>query len=455
MARPIQTRFGWGQSRKLYCKFKLSDSEENTMHLAKFWPRTNSVVALLSLALFLATAFLTATRSAQAQTYTDLYNFTGGSDGGYPTTGSLTADGQGNFYGVATAGGKGYGVVFELSPNGSGGYNETAIYDFCSVEVNFVCTDGALAYYTPTLIFDNAGNLYGTTYDGGANNWGTVFELSPSGSGWTETVLYNFTDTEGFPTTGVIRDPAGNFYTTVVCPCATQQNGYYSGGVFELSQSGGVWTAQALFTDNLNGGPDTTGAGLVMDADGNIFGSTEWGGLAGSGGLFELSPNGEGGFGVSVIHSFAGAPKDGIEADGTMTIDKAGNLYGTTLAGGKKNVGTVFELVRKKKTGTFTEKILYSFPTNKDGLATEGSPYAGVVLDADGNIYGGTLNNVEGGDGVIYELVDGHKAKVLADLNQATGWEPYASLILYGGNLYGVAGGGGSHGNGAVFEVTP
>jgi uncharacterized repeat protein (TIGR03803 family) len=452
MARPIQIR----RSRlaRSHSKIKLSDSEENTMLHAKFWPRTNSVVALLSVTLFLTTAFLTAAPSAQAQTYIDLYNFTGGSDGGYPATGSLTADGQGNFYGVATAGGKGYGVVFELSPNGSGGYDETVVYDFCSVEVDFICTDGALSYYTPTLIFDNDGNLYGTTFSGGANNWGTLFELSPSGSGWTETVLYSFTSTEGFPTTGVIRDPAGNLYTTVVCPCATEQNGYYGGGVFELGQSGGVWTAHALYMDNLDGGPQNIGGGLVMDADGNIFGFTNWGGDAGSGGIFELSPNGAGGFDVSVIHTFAGAPKDGIEPRGTMTLDNAGNLFGTTLAGGKKNVGAVFELVRKKKKGTFTEKLVYSFPTNKDGLATEGSPFAGVVLDADGNLYGGTLNNVEGGDGVIYELV-GHKVKVLADLSEATGWNPEDSLTLYDGNLYGLASGGGSHGYGAVFEVTP
>lgn len=196
-----------------------------------------------------------------------------------------------------------------------------------------------------------------------------------------------------------------------------------------------------------------------MDADGNIFGFTNWGGDAGNGGIFELVPNGEGGFGVSVIHTFAGAPKDGIEPHGTMTVDAAGNLYGTTLAGGKKNSGTVFELVRKKKR-KFTEKILYSFPTNKDGLATEGYPYAGVVLDAEGNIYGNTLNNYEGSDGVVYELVapagkGSYKNEVLADFNQATGWQPDDSLTLYGGNLYGMASGGGTHGYGVVFDVIP
>src|SRR5450755_455431 len=150
--------------------------------------------AFIFLILAVVSVLLIGVRPALAQTETALYNFTGMPDGANSWS-SLTADSKGNFYGTTNTGGLacaetqyGCGTVFELSPNGKGGWNETVLYRFCSA-IN--CTDGAIPY-TAGLIFDSAGNLYGTTWTGGANGYGTVFQLSLVGVSWTETVLYSF-----------------------------------------------------------------------------------------------------------------------------------------------------------------------------------------------------------------------------------------------------------------------
>src|SRR5208283_5042064 len=239
----------------------------------------------IALTLVLLSALLPmAARPAQAQTETALYNFTGGSDGSAPY-GPLTPDGKGNFYGTTSGGGAfGGGTVFELSPNGSGGWNESTLYSFCSVAPN--CADGANStVYGSYVTFDSLGNLYGTTWAGGAYGYGVVFKLSPVGTSWEETVLYNYDGGAGYGVVaGVIFDPEGNLYGTTY------------GAIFELSPSGGGWTEQTIFNEGYGGG----WAGLIMDVHGNIFG-------VGSGSVFELSPNGSGGWNSTVIHSFAGA----------------------------------------------------------------------------------------------------------------------------------------------------
>jgi len=332
-----------------------------------------SIRGALTLAVVSALVLIVmAGRPAQAQTETVLYNFTGGSDG-YDIASSLTPDGAGNFYGTAVAGGlgegySGYGTVFELSPNGNGSWTETTLYSFCSAPN---CTDGAYPDFSH-LIFDAAGNLYGTAYSGGANGYGVVFELSPVGTSWTETVLYSFAggaDGE-HPFSGLIMDGAGNLYGIA----------YYDpdGTVFELSPSGSGWTEQVIYSYNscCNQGF----GGLTMDAAGNIFGAE--GSTA-----FELSPSGNGGWTATVIHTFAGAPKDGDVAQYMPVLDQAGNLYGTTAEGGTKNCGTVYKLSPEKK-GKWKEKILYSFKGTYDESGKDGNVPAGIVLDSAGNIYG-------------------------------------------------------------------
>jgi uncharacterized repeat protein (TIGR03803 family) len=202
--------------------------------------------------LCLTTSF--AVRLAQAQTETVLYNFKGRSDGFTPQS-RLTSDGAGNLYGTTSFGGLGFGTVFELSPNGGGGWNESVLYSFTGG------TDGVNPYMSYVL-FDSAGNPYGTAYEAGSYGYGVIFELSHTGTSWTEAVLYSFAGgtNDANPLNGLIMDPAGNLYGRTY--------GGGSGAIFELSKSGAGWTKQVIYTD----APGY--AGLTMDTAGNIFGVT-------------------------------------------------------------------------------------------------------------------------------------------------------------------------------------
>jgi uncharacterized repeat protein (TIGR03803 family) len=377
-----------------------------------------------------------AARPAQAQTETVLYNFTGFSDGGTPNS-RLTSDGAGNFYGTTYSGGLGYGTVFQLSPNGSGGWNETVLHTFTGG------ADGALPTYS-YVIFDNLGNLYGTAFQGGGGcapfGCGVVFELSHGGTSWTENVLYSFADyPDGAnPVNGLIMDIAGHLYGT------TNSGGSGNGTVFELSPSDGGWTAQAIAAVG------SAYAGLTMDAAGNIFGAST------SSTVFELSPTGPGGWTSTVIHTFTGAPADGYQPQGSLVLDNAGNLYGSTLTGGATKKGTIYEL-SPGESGAWTEKILYSF---KGGKKDGSDPWAGIVFDAAGNIYGTTQTGGAYGDGTVFELVapvgtGSYKEKLLWSFNGTDGQVPFGSLVPdSAGNLYGTTYGGGSTGYGVVFEAT-
>jgi len=414
----------------------------------------------------LSALLLIAAHPAQAQTETVLYNFcsqAGCTDGSrVPNEGGLTSYG-GNFYGETEYGGLyGYGTVFELSPepgggcpsgsNSGNGWCETVLYSFNGG------ADGRYGY--SSLLFDKAGNLYGVTYDGGANGAGVVFELSLVGDSWTETVLYSFCSQPGcadgqYPLTSLIMDAAGNIYGVT-----NQAGSVGDGTVFELSQSGGSWTEQVIYLIPTSAGGGTN-AGLTMDSAGNIYGAT-WAAV------FELSPNGSGGWNPpTVLHTFAGAPKDGRGGMGTPVFDKAGNLYGATIWGGAHGpctegfgCGTVYKLTpvtKGKKKGTWTEKILYSF---KGGKKDADQP-AGVALDEAGNIYGGSTFGGKYGDGIVFELVAPagkgsiFKENVLLSFDGTDGATVYGPPIVEGGNLYGATGNGGSGGYGVVYELTP
>ncbi len=193
------------------------------------------------------------------------------------------------------------------------------------------------------LVADNNGNLYGTTTGGGANSYGCVFELSPADSGWVETVLYDF------------------------------------------SSSDGAYPASAL----------------TFDAQGNLYGTTQRGGAYDSGIAFELRPSSGGGWNEIVLHSFGGG-SDGTDPPSDLTFDSAGNLYGTTTgSGGNRRGGTVFKLA-PGATG-WTETILYSFPASIAGPDGD-SPVGGVVIDGAGNLYGNTAAGGASGNGAVYEL---------------------------------------------------
>jgi uncharacterized repeat protein (TIGR03803 family) len=378
----------------------------------------------------LAVLLLVAARAAQAQTETVLYNFTGGSDGGSPNS-HLTSDAAGNLYGTTFGGGAFLvGTVFELSPNGGGGWSETVLHSFGGGN-----SDGYLPNYS-YVIFDKAGNLYGTAYAGGRYGCGVVFELSPAGASWTETLLYNFKDKQDgcFPINGLIMDPAGNLYGRT-----ERLNGVTRGNaaVFELSFVGGEWTENVIYRHE-----DQNSAGLTMDAAGNLFGVES--DLA-----FELSPNKNGGWTKSTFGTFSSA------AEGTPVLDTAGNLYGTTTESAN-NEGTVYELSPGKK-GKWTETTLYSFDGGSGGAI---QPWAGIVFDAAGNIYGTTVAGGSSDDGTVFELVDpvgtgSYTEKILWSFNGTDGSGPVDSLILdTAGNLFGTTTGGGPSGYGVVFEVT-
>jgi uncharacterized repeat protein (TIGR03803 family) len=306
------------------------------------------------------------------------------------------------------------------------------------------------------VIFDASGNLYGTTPRGGIHNAGTVFQLTPgTAGGWVETVLYSFHNGPG-PVAGLIVDAAGNLYGT------TQHGGaYLLGAVFELTpRVGGGWTKKVLHSFNSSRGDGILpSAGVIFDTLGNLYGTTSDGGVYGTGTVFELTPTAGGGWTERVLHNFTNDGKDGQYPFASLIFDAAGNLYSTTNYGGSgacSNVGcgTVFELM-PKAGGGWTEKVLHSF-NSKDGQW----PSAGVIFDAVGNLYGTTPDGGAFGYGIVFKLTtttSGRwKEQVLQTFNGKNGQYPNGGLSIDGsGNLYGTTVYGGAHGYGTAFEITP
>jgi uncharacterized repeat protein (TIGR03803 family) len=247
-----------------------------------------------------------AARPAQAQTETVLYSFTNSPDGAIPTS-SLISDGAGNFYGTTWNGGaEGWGSVFEFSPNGIGGWNEAVLYSFTNNG------DGAGPF--GGLVFDTASNLYGTTGGGGGMyGGGTVFELSFASGAWVETTLYSFCPAPGCkdgsePWDNLIFDRSGNLYGT------TRGGGAYGnfGVVFELVSNNGTWTEKVLHSFGKSKDGWNSFNSLVFDTAGNLYGVAEFGGAHGYGIVFELMPKANGKWVEKVLHSFNDNGKDGL-----------------------------------------------------------------------------------------------------------------------------------------------
>ena len=271
-------------------------------------------------------------------TETVLYNFSSG--GGYGNGSySLWRDTAGNLYGTMLYGGTyGEGMVFQLSPSRDGAWTETVLYSFGN--------GGDGQNPESGVIMDAAGSLYGTTVQGGIycpslSGCGAVYELSPSqGGSWTETVLHSFDGSDGLrPWASLIFDSAGNLYGT------TQESGLYNyGTVFELSPTeGGGWTETVLHNFN-QGGHDGWSplAALIWDTAGNLYGTTLYGGTNLYGTVFELSPR-QGGWTETVLYNFDNLNLGG-SLFGTVVMDRAGDLYGTTEEGGLYYYGAAFEL---------------------------------------------------------------------------------------------------------------
>lgn len=407
--------------------------------------------------------FLIAAPLLTAQQETVLYSFNSSTTGAGPY-GNLVFDGAGNLFGANTWGGgsgcygTGCGTIFELVPQPGGGWQEITIHNF-----NDSTTDGENPY--GTLILDSAGNLYGTARYGGANSCGIVFQLVPRLSGvWKENILRSFSATiDGCaPYAGVIMDASGNLYGT------TSGGGAYSWGtVFELSpRAGHSWTPKVLHAFGKGNDGWAPMGGLVMDASGNLYGTTEFGGnreVNDEGTVFELFPQATGPWKEKILANFGSVGSLPQQPQSSLAFDQAGvNLYGTSYSGGKGARGTVFELA-PSAGGRWGVRVLHSFQTIQN-LADGSQPAAGVTVDAAGNLYGTTTGG--GGSnqsqGTVFKLMPGSGGEwtesilYVFTLNSANGATPYAGVVLdSAGNLYGTAEYGGAYLGGGVFEITP
>ncbi|MGA7460198.1 MAG: choice-of-anchor tandem repeat GloVer-containing protein [Candidatus Korobacteraceae bacterium] len=303
-------------------------------------------------------------RHSLSWTFNILYSFHG-PDGANPEA-PLVFGPDGALYGTTFDGGVGcsYGCgnVFRLQPPATFcssvlcSWDQTVLYQFSGGDDGAQPDSGALT-------FDPAGNLYGTTPFKGAQSCGTVFELAHKVNQWTFNLLWTFTEYPSgcSPLSGVIFDPAGNLYGTT-----TEGGANEYGAAFELSPSGQSWSLTPLhqFVDSSDGS-DPLG-NLIFDSAGNLFGTNRFGGPGGEGGIFELSPD-SGGWNLSVLHSFHG---EAAGPDGPVLIDSAGNLYATSSYAGKYGWGNVFKMTPSGSGYTYTD--LYDFTGASDGGAPSG-----------------------------------------------------------------------------------
>jgi len=373
---------------------------------------------------------------------TVLYDFSDSGTDGYSPDASLIFDGAGNLYGTTYYGGTyGYGTVYELTPIAGGGWKEKVLYNF-----NDDGMDGV--YPNAGLIFDASGNLYGTTAWGGAYgfNDGTVFELTPTAGGdWTETVLHSFGKGKdgNTPDTSLIFDASSNLYGTTYSGGRGNCNGG-CGVVWKLTPAAGGWTERILhnFSGKQGRAPHS---GLVFDATGNLYGTTYYGGTHAIGMVFELKHKADGSWWEKNLYSFNG--KGGQGPFASLVFDTSGHLYGTTYAGGAHNYGTVFEL-KHQVGGGWSEKVVHSF--NNDG--TDGQfPYGSLIFDTAGNLYGTTCEGGVYSYGAVFELTPtaggGWREALLHsfNLNGTDGVCPKVGLIIdTSGDLYGTTYYGGS-----------
>ncbi len=372
-------------------------------------------------------------------------------DGAYPW-GGLAADATGALYGTTNGGGSGrFGTVYKLTPIASG-YAYSTIYSFGSPP------DGQ--YPQSGVSIDADGNLYGTTSLGGNAGAGTVYRLTPSASGYIETVLYNFQGGTGggSPQAGVTLAPNGTLYGVT-----TYGGGSSNGGiVYDLVPSGSSYQFNVLhaFTDSTDG--NFAVDNVVLDANGNLFGSTFGGGTWGYGTVFELSPKASG-YSESFLYSFRGKP-DGEYPNGVF-LASDGTLYGTTQSGGAncekhRTCGAVFAL--KPQGSGYQESIIYSFLGGSDGRF----PQSALSPDAAGNLYGTTrLGGLNGecrnritGCGTAFELTrnaSGYAETVLFRFG-IHGRFPFSPVLINSaGDIFGVLAINSGYHDGLVYELVP
>jgi uncharacterized repeat protein (TIGR03803 family) len=424
----------------------------------------NATIAIIALTLIMASA------SSAQSTYKILHVFTNPAEG--QQVQNVHVDAAGNLYGTTYTGGAyGYGTVFELTPSPGGIWGKTTLHNF----------NGSDGYWpVSALVSDAVGNLYGTTQYGGDPSitceWGysygcgTVYELAhnPDGS-WTESVLAAFTggnssSSDGWDVlNGLLFDTAGNLYGAASLGGSTRDEfaAFGQGEVFKLAPSpDGGWTRSTIHVFDMTDGFYPWGTKLIMDAAGNLYGTTSYGGVAGCpphgegcGVVFEMIPGPDGSWTEKVLHKFQSTGKEGANPSCWLVFDAAGNLYGTTFYGGAFGYGNVFELM-PSPSGAWTEKVLHQFTGGNDGA----NPFAGLTFDAAGNLYGTAQAGGAHGYGVVFALTrgaDGGWSERVLHAFEGLGSTPYAGVVLdSAGNVYGSTWAGRNNG-GIVFEITP
>lgn len=343
-------------------------------------------------------------------------------------------------------------AVFALAVSASGARAATdVVYSFEGDE------DGE--YPSTELVVDAAGNLYGTSVQGGEVGGGTVFQLTPSQGGWVHTVLYSFTGGAdgGQPYGGVTLDGQGNLYGTAVIggtggTCVEEGCGV----VYKLTKSGDNWTQSVVY--NFTGGDDGYGPGspVTIGGDGSLYGMTPTGGAYGLGVIFQLKPDQGGDWLFRVIHAYTGGEDGGAGSAGRMLLDESGALYGVATVGGEHGKGTAFRL-RRTQGGAWRFKTIYAFKGQPDA----GFPYGGLARDGAGNLYGTTYYDGANNLGSVYQLAQSSLGKwrervLYSFKGGADGSNSISNLVLDGaGNLYGTTSEGGAPGCscGTIFKL--
>ena len=398
----------------------------------------NRRIATIVRLLLFCFAGVVAVGAMQAQTFNVIYNFDTNMIGAEPYAG-VTLDGHGNIYGTNSHYGVGYGTVYKLS-NRNGVWLASVLYEFAGG------MDGA--FPASRIVFGPDGSLYGTTSQGGgtgcnAQGCGTVFKLSPAPNichaiscPWVETVLYRFTGgADGaVPEYGdIIFDSAGAIYGT------TSGNNSSFGSVYKLTNSGGVWTETTLWT--FSGGADGffPEGGVVFNAAGNLYGTM-------STGVFELSPS-AGGWSETVLHTFNNMT-DGSSAASNMVFDQAGNLYSDTDVLGPSQGGTIFQMSPSGASWDF--QVLYSFDGGRGTVGTS------LYLEPGGFLYGvRSANSADYGEAFVYSLFYDTYSVLHEFSGGNQGSAPFEGIVMDAeGNLWGTAASGGTHGYGLVYEIT-
>jgi uncharacterized repeat protein (TIGR03803 family) len=410
-------------------------TNQNPLFAARLRWLASAVVLLTTIA---------STPTAPAQTFTVLHSFAGRPSDGRMPTAPLIQDAAGNLYGTTFgAGAFSGGTVFKVDASN----NETVLHNFWAGKWGVNPSGG--------LVQDAAGNLYGTTRTGGdlrcnenrSFGCGTVFKLDTTGH---LTVLQRFHGTDGDgPNAALLLDPvAGSLYGTTIGGGQASR-----GTIFRVDIATGHLTVLKSFPSSF-GNPY---GGVVLDAAGNLYGTTGFGGgtKCDCGTVFKLDAARD----FIILFGFNGT--DGSTPDGGVVLDAAGNLYGTTSAGGNSACSLGCGVVFKVDPSTLQETVLYSFT----GLADGAFPAAGVIRDSDGNLYGttrrgGKTKSAGGGFGVVFRLDTTLTETVLHTFSSKDGAQPEASLLRdRAGNLYGTTAFGGSsackNGCGVAFKLTP